>query len=132
MSSRWHRCLLIAVTTWCQRETGSAFAVNAMVENATLELVKGQVDMKANENNKPEIAVFPCSPSVKTINPSCFQPIKLTTNQYTPPTNKQVANKAFRHLIIDVCALSRFFMNHEYTATFDRAFTPKLLATQTR
>lgn len=31
--------------TWCQRETGSAFAVNAMVENAALDLVKGQVEV---------------------------------------------------------------------------------------
>lgn len=31
--------------TWCQRETGSAFAVNAMVENASLKVVSGAVEI---------------------------------------------------------------------------------------
>ena len=29
--------------TWCQRETGSAFALNAMIEASKLELLKGEV-----------------------------------------------------------------------------------------
>ncbi len=29
--------------TWCQRETGSAFAVNAMIESANVKLLKGEV-----------------------------------------------------------------------------------------
>lgn len=28
--------------TWCQRETGSAFAVNAMIEASQVELLKGK------------------------------------------------------------------------------------------
>ncbi len=30
--------------TWCQRETGSAFAVNAMIETGQLELLSGAVE----------------------------------------------------------------------------------------
>lgn len=29
--------------SWCQRETGSAFALNALIENNRLELLKGEV-----------------------------------------------------------------------------------------
>jgi hypothetical protein len=31
--------------TWCQRETGSAFAVNAMIETDRIKLLKGQPEM---------------------------------------------------------------------------------------
>lgn len=31
--------------TWCRRETGSAFAVNAMIESDRLELLTGRVEM---------------------------------------------------------------------------------------
>lgn len=31
--------------TWCRRETGSAFAVNAMIESVRLELLTGRVEM---------------------------------------------------------------------------------------
>ena len=31
--------------TWCQRETGSAFAVNALVEAANVDLVAGEVEI---------------------------------------------------------------------------------------
>ena len=30
--------------TWCQRETGSAFAVNAMIEASNVELLKGELE----------------------------------------------------------------------------------------
>nr|HET7858979.1 GFA family protein [Caldimonas sp.] len=31
--------------TWCQRETGSAFAINAMIEADRVELLSGEVDV---------------------------------------------------------------------------------------
>ncbi|HTJ04241.1 MAG TPA: GFA family protein [Caldimonas sp.] len=31
--------------TWCQRETGSAFAINAMIEADRVELLRGEVDV---------------------------------------------------------------------------------------
>jgi hypothetical protein len=30
--------------TWCQRETGSAFALNALIESENLEVIKGRVE----------------------------------------------------------------------------------------
>ena len=30
--------------TWCQRETGSAFAVNAMIESGRLECISGETE----------------------------------------------------------------------------------------
>lgn len=31
--------------TWCQRETGSAFAVNALIESDRVEILQGEVEM---------------------------------------------------------------------------------------
>ncbi|MFQ5563558.1 MAG: GFA family protein [Parvularculaceae bacterium] len=33
--------------TWCQRETGSAFALNAMIETARLDMLKGEPEAVA-------------------------------------------------------------------------------------
>jgi len=37
--------------TWCQRETGSAFAVNALIETDRVELLKGQPEPVATPSN---------------------------------------------------------------------------------
>ncbi len=37
--------------TWCQRETGSAFAVNAMIESDRVTLVRGEVDVVDTPSN---------------------------------------------------------------------------------
>jgi hypothetical protein len=36
---------------WCQRETGASFALNAMIEAARVELLKGQVDVVDTPSN---------------------------------------------------------------------------------
>lgn len=37
--------------SWCQRETGSAFALNAMIESDRVELLEGEVDLVATPSN---------------------------------------------------------------------------------
>ena len=37
--------------SWCQRETGSAFAINALIESSYLTLVKGSVEVIAMPSN---------------------------------------------------------------------------------
>lgn len=37
--------------TWCQRESGSAFAVNALIENHLLELTHGNVEVIGTPSN---------------------------------------------------------------------------------
>ncbi|HET9045468.1 MAG TPA: GFA family protein [Casimicrobiaceae bacterium] len=37
--------------TWCQRETGSAFAVNAMIESDRVELLNGEVEVVDTPSN---------------------------------------------------------------------------------
>ncbi|MGH8042648.1 MAG: GFA family protein [Rudaea sp.] len=37
--------------TWCQRETGTAFALNAMVEADRVELLQGEVEVVATPSN---------------------------------------------------------------------------------
>lgn len=37
--------------TWCQRETGSAFALNAMIETDRLQLLQGRPDMTDTPSN---------------------------------------------------------------------------------
>lgn len=45
--------------TWCQRETGSAFAVNAMIETARVKLLAGQPDIvnTPSESGKGQLIV---------------------------------------------------------------------------
>jgi len=48
--------------TWCQRETGSAFAVNAMVEKGSVEILHGEVeviDTPSNSGKGQKIARCP-------------------------------------------------------------------------
>ena len=48
--------------TWCQRETGAAFAVNAMVEKSSVELLHGEVeviDTPSNSGKGQKIARCP-------------------------------------------------------------------------
>lgn len=37
--------------TWCQRETGSAFALNAMIESDRMELIQGETEMILTPSN---------------------------------------------------------------------------------
>src|SRR5213079_987062 len=37
--------------TWCQRETGSAFVLNAMIESDRVELTSGEVDVVNTPSN---------------------------------------------------------------------------------
>ena len=37
--------------TWCQRETGSAFALNAMIESERVELLEGEVEAVMTPSN---------------------------------------------------------------------------------
>ena len=37
--------------TWCQRETGSAFAINAMIESDRVELLHGEVEVVDTPSN---------------------------------------------------------------------------------
>jgi hypothetical protein len=37
--------------TWCQRETGSAFALNAMIETDRVEILQGEVEAVATPSN---------------------------------------------------------------------------------
>ena len=37
--------------TWCQRESGSAFALNAMIESDRLELLQGKLEMVETPSN---------------------------------------------------------------------------------
>ncbi|MEP3051798.1 MAG: GFA family protein [Erythrobacter sp.] len=37
--------------TWCQRETGSAFAINVLIETEQVRLVKGEVDWLKRPSN---------------------------------------------------------------------------------
>lgn len=37
--------------TWCQRETGSAFALNAMIESDRVELLAGQIELVDTPSN---------------------------------------------------------------------------------
>ncbi len=37
--------------TWCQRETGSAFVINAVIESAEVELLEGQPDVVLTPSN---------------------------------------------------------------------------------
>jgi hypothetical protein len=37
--------------TWCQRETGTAFALNAMIESDRVELLSGEVDLVDTPSN---------------------------------------------------------------------------------
>lgn len=48
--------------TWCQRETGSAFAINAMIESARVELLAGEpvvVDTPSNSGKGQKISRCP-------------------------------------------------------------------------
>ena len=48
--------------TWCQRETGSAFALNAMIESTRVELLAGEpevVDTPSNSGKGQKIARCP-------------------------------------------------------------------------
>ena len=44
--------------TWCQRETGSAFAVNAMIEASQVELLKGKPTQKTLPSASGQGQVF--------------------------------------------------------------------------
>lgn len=37
--------------TWCQRETGTAFALNAMIESDRVEVLQGQVELVVTPSN---------------------------------------------------------------------------------
>jgi len=54
--------------TWCQKETGSAFAVNALIETKNVKLEKGKISNKrvASNSGKGQIIVR-CS--------TCYSPI---------------------------------------------------------
>ncbi|MDE2306667.1 MAG: GFA family protein [Xanthomonadaceae bacterium] len=48
--------------TWCQRETGSAFALNAMIETARLQLLRGEpvmVNTPSNSGKGQQVARCP-------------------------------------------------------------------------
>lgn len=52
--------------TWCQRETGSAFAINALIESDNVELLKGHPDkVDVPSNSGIGQSIFRC-PSCKT------------------------------------------------------------------
>ena len=47
--------------TWCQRETGSAFAVNALIEADRVEVLKGNVDRIITPSNSGQgQCIFRC------------------------------------------------------------------------
>ena len=52
--------------TWCQRETGSAFAVNALIEDVHVQLTKGAIETIDTPSNSGMGQVISRCPSCKT------------------------------------------------------------------
>jgi hypothetical protein len=51
--------------TWCQRETGSAFAVNALIEASNVELLKGEVEQTTLPSASGKGQVFSRCPNCR-------------------------------------------------------------------
>ena len=51
--------------TWCQRETGSAFAVNALIESAKVDVLKGEPVMTPTPSESGGGQVFARCPDCK-------------------------------------------------------------------
>ena len=54
----------VSTFRWCQRQSGSAFAINALIEGDLVEILKGDVDLIETDSCNGYVLERSCSPEI--------------------------------------------------------------------